>query len=265
MSTFEQRGNEIEDVLCDDLIASSRGVGVVALHHAGRAVDVLQEEGQQAGRGTSLRGSVGLVELLDVVGAVVGREGDAGEGDLDPRFLEGGDDGVEVGAGVFDAEAAKAVVAAELDDGDRRGGGRGLRQAGDAVFGGVAADAEVDDAVVEGVLVEVGLEVVGVAVAGSVPWPAVRESPKQTSTGRCPSGRHCRSGGPSGVRDERGGKWLRAWMKRRGLRCWHPSRSRRAARIEETLNSAHSSNVSKPAGCCDGESREAGTWSLDRR
>ena len=58
------------------------------------------------------------VELLDVVGAVVGWEGDAGEDDFGSAGFEGWDDVVEVGAGVFDAEAAEAVVAAELDDDD---------------------------------------------------------------------------------------------------------------------------------------------------
>ncbi len=73
---------------------------------------------------------------------------------------------VEVGAGVGDGEAAEAVVAAELDDDEVGMEGEDVGEALDAVFGGVAADAEVDDAVFVALLVEIGLEVVGVALAG---------------------------------------------------------------------------------------------------
>ncbi len=55
---------------------------------------------------------------------------------------------VEVGAGVCDGEAAEAVVAAELDDDDGGVEGEDGVEALDAVLGGVAADALVDDAVV---------------------------------------------------------------------------------------------------------------------
>ncbi len=63
-------------------------------------------------------------------------------------------------------EAAEAVVAAELDDGDGGVQGEDVGEAGDAVFGGVAGDAEVDDAVAEAEAVEVCLEEVGVGLAG---------------------------------------------------------------------------------------------------
>ena len=62
--------------------------------------------------------------------------------------FEGGDDLVEVGAGVFDAQAAETVVAAELDDDDGGLQGEDGVEAFDTVLGGVAADALVDDAVV---------------------------------------------------------------------------------------------------------------------
>ena len=109
---------------------------------------------------------VGGVELVDVVRAVVGREGDAGEGDFGAAGFEGADDLVEVGAGVGDGKAAEAVVATELDDDDGGMEGEDVVEAVDAVFGGVSADALVDDAVVVAEGVEVGLEVVGIALAG---------------------------------------------------------------------------------------------------
>ena len=109
---------------------------------------------------------IGAVELMDVVGAVVGREGDAGEDEFGSGGLEGGEDVFEIGAGALDGEASKAVVSAELDDDDGGVEGEDGGEAFDAVLGGVAADAFVDDAVVEAAGVEVALEVVGVALAG---------------------------------------------------------------------------------------------------
>jgi len=148
------------------LVALGCGVGSVVLHHAVNSIDVLEEEGKQGDVVLLGEQGVGLVELADVVGAVVGREGDAGEDDFGSAGLEGGDDLVEVGAGVFDAEAAQAVIAAELDDDD---GGLHGNDGGDAfysVFGGVSADAGVDDAVVVAEAVQVLLEELGVALAG---------------------------------------------------------------------------------------------------
>ena len=85
---------------------------------------------------------------------------------FDAAGFERGDDLVEVGAGVLDAQAAEAVVAAELDDDDCGLQGEDVVEALDAVFGGVAADAFVDDAVVVAAGVEIGLEIVGIALAG---------------------------------------------------------------------------------------------------
>ena len=103
---------------------------------------------------------------MDIVGAVVGRESDAGEDDFAAGVDEGGDDSVEIAARVGDGDAAKAVVAAKFDDDD---GGVEAEEVGetvDSVFGGVAADAGVDDFVVVAAVIEVDLEVVGIRVAG---------------------------------------------------------------------------------------------------
>lgn len=166
MGFLQERLNEVEDVFGDDLVAASGGVGAVVLHHAVDAVDALEEEGEEGDRVFFGEQGVGLLELLDVVGAVVGREADAGEGEAGVAGAESGEDGVEVGAGVFDAEATEAVVAAELDDDESGVEGDDAVDAVEAVLGGVAADALVDDAVGEVVGVEIFLEIVGVALAG---------------------------------------------------------------------------------------------------
>jgi len=58
---------------------------------------------------------------------------------------------------------------AEFNDDDGRVQAEDFYEAVDAVFGGVAADAGVDDFVVVAAVVEVGLEVVRVGLAGATP------------------------------------------------------------------------------------------------
>ena len=163
---FEQGKDEGEDVAGDDLVAPGGGVGAVALHHSGDAVNVFEQEGKHGDAVLLCQQGVGLVELKDVVGAVVGRQRDAGEGYPGAGAPERGDDLVQICAGVCDGQAAQAVVATELDDDDGGMEGENLGQALDAVLGGVAADALIVDAVVDVEAVEGGLQVVGVALSG---------------------------------------------------------------------------------------------------
>ena len=147
------------------LVALGGGVGVVGLHVAGDAVDVFEDEGQEADAVLLGKGGVHGVEFCDVVGAVVGGEGDAGEDYFGAGLLELVDDAREVGLGLFEGQAAEAVVAAELDDDDLGMAGEDEVDAVEAVLGGVAADAGVDDVVVIAVGVEEALEVVGIGLA----------------------------------------------------------------------------------------------------
>ena len=156
----------MEDVGGDDLVAAGGGVDVVWLHEAGDTVDLVEDEGEHGDFVLVGEQDVGLVELADVVAAVAGRDGDAGEGEGETGGFELADDAVEVAAGVGDGEAAEAVVAAELDDDEGGVEIEDAADAGEAVLGGVAADAFVDDAVVVTGLVQVALEEVGVAFAG---------------------------------------------------------------------------------------------------
>lgn len=79
---------------------------MVGLHHSVYAVDALEEEGEHRDVMLLCEQGVGFVELFDVVGAIVRREGDSGKRNLDVACLKRGDDFVEVGAGVLDGEAA---------------------------------------------------------------------------------------------------------------------------------------------------------------
>ncbi len=147
------------------LVALGGGVGGVFLHVAGDAVDVLEEEGEEGYVVLLGEGGIHGVEFFDVVGAVAWGEGDAGEDYFGAALLELIDDAGEIGLGLVDGEAAEAVVAAELYDYDLRVAVDDELDAVEAVLGGVAADAGVEDVVVVAVGVEEALEVVGVGLA----------------------------------------------------------------------------------------------------
>ena len=76
------------------LVAFGGGVGGVGLHVTGDAVDVLEEEGEEGDVIFFRERGVHGVEFFDVVGAVIGGEGDAGEGDLGAAGLELVDDAI---------------------------------------------------------------------------------------------------------------------------------------------------------------------------
>ena len=89
-----------------------------------------------------------LLEGVDVVGAVVGREGDAGEQNFDAGSIQGGQDLVEVAARLVGGQAAEAVVAAELDDDDFRVQEQDGADLDDSVLGGGATGALIGNLVV---------------------------------------------------------------------------------------------------------------------
>ena len=138
----------------------------VGLDGVGDGVHVVEDEGQK--RHVELFGgeNVGLIDGVDVVLSVVGRESDSGERDFDAGVLEGGDDVVVVGTGGGDGKAAESVVASKLNDSDGGVGGEDVGKAVDTVLGGVSADTHVEDAVVVAVFGEEMLKVVGVSLSG---------------------------------------------------------------------------------------------------
>ncbi len=85
---LEQGHDQREKIFCYLGVALVRRMNAVGLHAAGDSVHPLQQEGQQ--RHVILGGqqSVGLVELLDVVGTVVRRQRDAAQHHLDPGILQ---------------------------------------------------------------------------------------------------------------------------------------------------------------------------------
>lgn len=94
-----------------------------------------------------------LVERLNVIAAVVGGQRNSGEKHLDVGVAERSEDGVEVAAGLVGRHSTKAVIAAKFDQDDD---GMELQygaKAGDGVFGGGPAGAQVRYFVVVAALV----------------------------------------------------------------------------------------------------------------
>lgn len=138
----------------------------VFLDGAGDVHQVLVDHGNEGGRmlcGVDL--AEDFVEGVDVIGAVVGRQGNARKQNLDVGVLERGEDGVEVFASVVDAETAQPVVATEFDDDDGRMGAENLGKMGDGILGGGATGAHIYDVVMVAATVEVLLQVVRVRLA----------------------------------------------------------------------------------------------------
>ena len=152
-------------------------MNAVRLDGVGDMDQVLVDHGHKGD--VCLRGQVAedLIEGLDVVGPVVGRQGDAGEQNFDVRGFERGQDLIEVAAGLIERQAAQAVVAAEFYNDDFRMKAQDGEQAGDGIFGGGAAGALVDDLVVVALGVELPLQSVREGLAVWRPWPAVMLSP----------------------------------------------------------------------------------------
>ena len=105
-------------------------------------------------------------EFLDERRAVVRRERHAGEHDARAAALKRLDHLREVGLRDRERNAAQSVVAAEFEKDDGRLFGERHGHAREAVLRGVAAHAEIDDAVLQGAPVQVLLEKVGKTLAG---------------------------------------------------------------------------------------------------
>src|ERR1019366_3035094 len=184
-------------------VARARGVRVyaVALHEVVVGADAFEQGGDE--RQLIFGGEV-LVqgfELRDECGTVVRRQRHAGEDDARAGALELLYHAREVGLRDGEGDAAEAVVAAEFEHDDGRLFGQRHEDAGEAVLRGVAADAEIDDAIGESAAVQVLLEEVGETLPG-VEAEAVGDAVAEADDGAP------RVGG-GGRRSGRGGGWRR--------------------------------------------------------
>ena len=115
---LQQRLQRGQQRVGDDLGAFGGGVDAVALDGVGNVDQIFVDHGHEGRMMLGSEVAENLIEGVDVVGAVVGRQRDAGEQHLDVGIFKRGEHRVEVAAGLVEGQAAQAVVAAEFDDDD---------------------------------------------------------------------------------------------------------------------------------------------------
>lgn len=162
---FQQRLEGRHQRFGDDAGAFGGGVNAVGLNGAGHMNQVFVDHGHHGD--VVFGGECGEepVKGVDIVGAVIGRQGDAGQQNANVRFFERGQHQSQVAPGLRKGQAAETVVAAELDDDDGRMQAKHVGQVGDGVFGGRAWRAHVPDQVAITVGVQDALQGVGEGLA----------------------------------------------------------------------------------------------------
>lgn len=162
---MQQGHKRFKNIQRNLLIAFVGCVDAVFLHGAGSSVDIFEQEGNERDFILVRQHGIGLVELLDVVGAIVRRKRDSGEHDFCSCFEQRRDDLVEVLARYCYRQATQTVIAAEFDNNNLRMEGEHVFQALNAVFCSIAVDALVHDAIRVATAVEIALQVVWICLA----------------------------------------------------------------------------------------------------
>lgn len=160
----------------------------VLLDGAGDVNHVFVDHGHKGCVVLSCDGAEELVKGLNIVRAVVGGQGDAGEQNPDVSGLKRGDYLVKIAAGLIERHAAQSVIAAELDDDDFRVKAQEKGKAGDGVLGGGAAGPLVDDFIVVSLGVKQALQGVGEGLAvleAITGCDAVSEADQDVRSGGC--------------------------------------------------------------------------------
>lgn len=176
---MQQRRDQRQQVSRHLLVALRGRMNSIGLHAAFRPVNPLEQEGKQGHVIFPGQQSIRLIELVDVIRAVVRRQSDAAEDHLDAPAFECRDDLIEILARAVDWQPAKTVIAAESDNDDSRLQGNYLIQPFDAILRRVAADPGVHNVVVKPFRIQIAFQKIGITVTriGAVPCSkAVPES-----------------------------------------------------------------------------------------
>lgn len=150
----------------DDFRAFGGGMNAVGLNGVGDVDQVFVDHGDKRDMVPGGKVAEDLLEGLDVVGAVVGREGDAGEQNLDVSFFKRGEHLVEIVPGLVRGQSAETVVAAEFNDDDVGVHEHDGIHFGNSVFGGSAAGTLIVYLVVVIEIVEIALKHFGKGLSG---------------------------------------------------------------------------------------------------
>ena len=107
-----------------------------------------------------------LVELMDIVRPVVGRQSNAGEQHFDVRIVERCKHGVEVVSSLIEGKASESIITAEFNDDDCWMQSDDGAETDHGIFTGGAARSLIGNVIVVAELVEVALKRVWVGLAG---------------------------------------------------------------------------------------------------
>lgn len=136
----------------------------IRLQRAGLAYQVLIHHRHK--RNMMFRGkfAVHLIEIADVVGAVIWRKGNAGEENMAVHRGQRAQQRVEILAGFTERKPAEAVVAPELDNDDGGMQGKQGLHSGNGILCRSATGAHVSDLVVVAELIEIALQIGGIGL-----------------------------------------------------------------------------------------------------
>jgi len=138
----------------------------IGLDRAGKMDHVFVDHGDEGSVMFVGQVAEDLLELQDILLAIVGRQRDSGEQGFDVGVFQGCQHGIDVAAGLGQGQAAQAVIAAKLDNNDCRMQKQNGMQTGYGVFGGGATGSLVDHLVEVAAAVEVALQSIGKGLAG---------------------------------------------------------------------------------------------------
>lgn len=148
LSFAEQRFQIRQQRMRDDFRAFRRGMNAVRLDCSRHVDQVFVDHGNESDVMPCGEVLEKLIERLDVIGAVVGRQGNSGEKSLDMRSFKSREDLVEIATGLFERQSAKPIVTAEFDNHHIGVKSQDSRKPGNCIFGCGPAGALVDHLVV---------------------------------------------------------------------------------------------------------------------
>ena len=119
LGLLQQGHDQGEKISCHLGIPLIGRMDAVGLHAAGDSVDVLQQERQQGHVVLGRQQRVGLVELPDVVGTIIRRQGDATQHHLGSGMQQRGHDLIEIRSRRSDGQPTQSIVPAEGHDHQR--------------------------------------------------------------------------------------------------------------------------------------------------
>lgn len=150
-----------------NLRAFGGGMNAVGLDGARNVNQVLVDHGHKGDMRARGRLAKDVIERVNVIRTVIGRQRDAGQKHADVRMKQGGQHLVEILCGDSKWQPAQAIVAAKLDDDHGWMQAQNLRKPLDGILGCGAAGAEVHHLVGIAQLVQVTPQRVRIRLAGS--------------------------------------------------------------------------------------------------